>query len=186
VAARLTHGAAAVVAATVVAFSAAGCGSAAGTPAVAASPANAFPTPVTSLTPSMSGTLAAISSAAAGAGFTLRAPSEVYRPSEPESLSTVPRAVYQVALADPSSGFVVIYELDDAQSAAGRGRELADYLGSNFGQTNYPHDTQFSVAQLGPTVIFTWWSKDRSRGAPDAERAFRAISAVGQPIPVVK
>ncbi|MFN8519918.1 MAG: hypothetical protein U0667_11135, partial [Chloroflexota bacterium] len=63
---------------------------------------------------------------------------------------------------------------------------LASYLGSGFGQTNFPVDAQFSVAQLDSTVIMTWWSAARAEDADWAQGAFDVVRTIGQPYPVLK
>ena len=145
-----------------------------------------LPTPQASLSAQVQGTLTLVQNALAPIGLTLSPAVAPYRPSEPAGLTQAPRAVFQVSLADPDQGFVVIYELPDPATAAARGAELASYLGSGFGQTNYPLDAQFSIGQVGSTLVFTWWSHDRSSNPDLAEAAFNAIASVGQPIPVLK
>ena len=134
----------------------------------------------------MAGTLALLRNALADAGYRLDPPRVPYRPSEPAGLTDAPRTVVQVALADPEDGFVVVYQLPDEEAAGNAASELASYLGSGFGQTNYPLDAQFSVAQVGSTVVFTWLSRDRA-GDPDAAQgAFDVIRTVGRQVPVQK
>ena len=53
--------------------------------------------------------------------------------------------------------------------------ELAGYLGSGFGQTNFVADTQFSVSTLEDTIVFTTWSQRRSDDPERAEAAFDAF-----------
>jgi hypothetical protein len=139
-----------------------------------------------SLTPEVAASVALVRDALAGSSYLLTEPVGPYRPSEPGSLTGTPRTVRQVSLGDPDGGFVVVYALRDEAAALSAGRELAAYLGSGFGQTNYPTDAQFSVAQVGSTVVFTWWSRERS-GDPDAAKgAFDLIRSVGLTIPVLK
>ncbi len=97
----------------------------------------------------------------------------------------MPRVVLRADLADSDDGFVVVYEVADG-SARQRAEELADYLASGFGQTNYPADTQFSVGLLDDSVIFTSWSSRRSDDPARAEAVFDAIAAVGESIEVNK
>lgn len=94
--------------------------------------------------------------------------------------------VLRADLAEPDEGFVVVYQAADAPSALALGEELATYLSSGFGQTNYFADTQFSVAVRGDTVIFTTWSPRRAADAEKSGRVFDAIAAVGQAIEVRK
>jgi hypothetical protein len=145
-----------------------------------------LPTPVASWSTQVAGAMSVLRDALAGAGYQLFAPRVSYRPSEPAELTTIPRAVMQVSGPDPDMGHVLVYELDDAAAASAAGHTLATYLGSGFGQTNYPLDAQFSVAQLGGTLIFTWWSRERAGDPEHYQGAFDAIRTVGQPIPVLK
>jgi hypothetical protein len=146
----------------------------------------ALPTPQASLSLQVEGTAAVVRQALAQAGLQLNPPIQPYRPSEPAGLAMVPRAVLQENLADPDQGYVIIYEFPDVTTATDRGRELATYLGSGFGQTNYPLDAQFAITQVGGTIVFTWWSKERSSNDQLAEAGFNAVASVGQPIPVLK
>jgi hypothetical protein len=143
-----------------------------------------LPTPVASLSAELQGTLALLRNALAAAGYRLDAPRVPYRPSEPAGLTEVPRTVAQVASADPDVGFVVVYQLPDDAAAAAATQDLASYLGSGFGQTNYPLDAQFSVAQVGSTVVFTWLSRDRAGDPDGSQGAFDVIRTVGRQVPV--
>ncbi len=145
-----------------------------------------LPTPLASLSAQVQGTVTLVQNALVPTGLTLNPAVAPYRPSEPAGLTQTPRAVFQVSLADPDQGFVVIYELPDPATAAARGAEFASYLGSGFGQTNYPLDAQFSIGQVGSTLVLTWVSRDRASNPDLAEAAFNAIASVGQPIPVLK
>jgi hypothetical protein len=149
-------------------------------------PEVALPTPMASFGVSVAATLRALEAAVGGAGERLELPLSPYRPSEPEALLQVPRVIRRAALAGPDDGYVVIYEAPSAAEASRLAGELAGYLGSGFGQTNFVADSQFSVSTLGETIIFTTWSP---RGAADAARAeavFSAVSAVGAAVEVRK
>ena len=117
-----------------------------------------LPTPMVSLSTEVQGTLSLIQQALTPVGLQLQPPTQPYRPSEPPGLVTAPRAIQRESLAEPDLGYVVVYELPDQQTASARARELAAYLASGFGQTNYPIDAQFAISQVGDTVVFTWWS----------------------------
>lgn len=150
-----------------------------------------LPTPQASLSTQVDGTVSLVRAALARAGLQLDTPVIAYRPSEPAGLATAPRAVLQVTLPgagamDPDQGYVLVYDLTSTATATDRGLELAAYLGSGFGQTNYPLDAQFAIAQVGGTLVFTWWSASRASDDALAQSAFDAIASVGQPIPVVK
>ena len=143
-------------------------------------------TPVASLGSALAGTTARITDALVAAGYRVAPPVVPYRPSEPASLTQVPRTVVQVQELGQDSGYVVIYQLAGSAEAATRAAELAGYLGSGFGQTNFPVDAQFSVAQLDSTVIMTWFSGERTEDRDAAQGAFDVVRTIGQPYPVVK
>jgi hypothetical protein len=142
--------------------------------------------PLQSLDASLAGTAEALRSAASRVGQRIELTTSPYRPSEPASLVEVPRAVLRADLADADDGFVVVYQAPDAAAAATLAADMASYLGSGFGQTNYPADTRFSVAVVGDTVVFTSFSPGRSSDAELAERVFEAVAGVGQAIEVSK
>jgi hypothetical protein len=143
-------------------------------------------TPAASLGGALAGTVRLVTDTLFAAGYQVAPPIAPYRPSEPASLTQVPRTVLQIAGPDADQGYIVIYELAGNADASGHAADLAAYLGSGFGQTNFPLDAQFSVAQVGDTVVMTWWSHDRSDDPDHAQGAFDVVRAIGQPYPVVK
>jgi hypothetical protein len=145
-----------------------------------------LPTPLQSFDASVSATIGQLQTAVTAAGSRLTEPQSAYRPSEPASLLQLPRVVMRADLADADDGFVVIYETEGTAAAVDRAAELADYLGSGFGQTNYVADTQFSVATLADTVIFTTWSQRRSADPDRARAVFDAVATVGETVEVLK
>ena len=145
-----------------------------------------LPTPMGSFDASVAGTVAALESALAEVGERLEAPAGAYRPSEPSSLLRVPRVIRRADVADPDDGFIVIYEAQTPEAARERAAELADYVGSGFGQTNFVADTQFAVSILDDTVVFTTWSKRRSDDPDRAETVFDAVATVGTPLEIRK
>jgi hypothetical protein len=145
-----------------------------------------LPTPLRSWGASIAGTLAQLQAAVAASGARLDVAAGAYRPSEPASLLQLPRVVLRADLADSDDGYVVVYQAADRASAGARAAELAEYLGSGFGQTNYPADTQFSVALLDDTIIFSTWSSRRSDDPQRAASVFDAVATVGQPVEVSK
>jgi hypothetical protein len=183
VAARLT--AAAAAAAIAVALSGSCAAPSTGGAAAGDAGAPALPTAQQSLSPQVSATVAALR-AQLGIAFPLVQLTRPYRPSEPESMQAAPRATLQVDLGAPDENYVVVYELTDLGTAAARGRELAAYLASGFGQTNYPPDAQFTLSQFGDTLVFAWWSPERSSAPQQARAAFELLSRFGQPIAVPK
>lgn len=143
-------------------------------------------TPQASFTTQIASGVAVIRTALADQGIRLDPPIVPYRAAEPPAVSTTPRAVLQAGIGDPEGGYVMVYEFPDAATASTRGAEFADYLESGFGQTNYPRDAQFSLAQVGGTLIFTWWSSELAADRELARTAFEAIASVGTRIPLVK
>jgi hypothetical protein len=146
----------------------------------------ALPTPLNSPTSAMAGTISELQQAVANVPTRLVPPVAPFRPSEPESLLQVPRTVLRADLADTGDGHVLIYGAVDEAEAAELAEDLAAYLGSGFGQTNWPVDTQFSVATVGDTVVFTWRSRRTSSDPDRAVAVFEAMASVGQPVPVLK
>jgi hypothetical protein len=145
-----------------------------------------LPTPMRSFDASVERTVEALEAALLASSERLGVPTGAYRPSEPASLLQTPRVIRRVELADPDDGFVVIYEAENRGAALERAAELADYVESGFGQTNFVADTQFSVSTLEDTVIFSTWSQRRSDDPERAQGAFDAIASVGTPIEISK
>jgi hypothetical protein len=142
-------------------------------------------TPLASVTTAIETSASVLKSALAAGGYELDPVTGPFRSSEPASLIGVPRAVYRVRLADPDDGAVVIYQLPDANAAGSAAAHLAGYLASGSAKVNYPADALVSVAQLGPTVILTWFSPGRSDDPDAARGAFELIAAVGRAYPVL-
>ncbi|MDQ3870182.1 MAG: hypothetical protein M3301_01025 [Chloroflexota bacterium] len=146
----------------------------------------ALPTPQRSLSPQIAATVNLLTAHLAPHGYRLVQVTRLYRPSEPEMLAAIPRAVFQLDQSEPDEGYVVVYEFRDPEAAAAGGRELAGYLASGFGQTNYPVDAQFALAQMGGTLVLGWWSPERSSMPDRVRRALQLFRGFGQPIPVPK
>jgi hypothetical protein len=145
-----------------------------------------LPTPMRSWGPSVATTVQRLQAAVAASGARLDTAVSAYRPSEPASLLQLPRVVLRANLADNDDGYVVVYQAADRASARARATELAAYLGSGFGQTNYPADTQFWVGLIDDTIVFTSWSSRRSDDPGRAASVFDAIASVGEPLEVIK
>jgi hypothetical protein len=145
-----------------------------------------LPTPLPSLTPELAVTVGQLRGALDDVGFRLDPAVGAVRPSEPQTLAMTPRAAMRMSLADPAEGFVIIYDLADAAEAQVRAGELAAYLRSGFGLSNFAADTRFSVAIVDDTLVFAWWSPSRSSDREAGEAAFGAVSGVGDPVEVVR
>jgi len=144
----------------------------------------ALPTPLRSYGASLASAVGQLQAAVAAAGSRLESAAAPYRPSEPQSLLQVPRVILRADLAEPDIGYVVVYQAVDAAAAQERAADLAAYLGSGFGQTNYLADTRFSVAVLGDAVVFMSWSPSRSSDPDRARAVFDAVAAVGRSVEV--
>jgi hypothetical protein len=144
----------------------------------------AVPTPLPSLTATLSATAGQLRGALSNVGLRLESAVGPVRPSEPASLVATPRAALRASLADPDEGFVVIYDLADPAEAQARADDLAAYLESGFGQSNFTADTRFSVAVVDDTVVFAWWTPSHSSDREAGQAAFDAIRTIGVPVEV--
>lgn len=127
-------------------------------------------------------TKALVAKALGDAAFQVQAPLTGFRPGESPELVNVPRTLVQAVLPeDPSAGYVVIYELPDANEADRVGREFLRYLGGGTGAIQYPRDTRFVLQRVGPTLVFYAWSAEASPDARVAEMA-AALETVGTPV----
>ncbi len=132
-------------------------------------------------------TAAALEGAYRQAGFAFIPARRPYRPSEPPALILAPRSVYQVVLPkDPGSGYVVIYQAADPAAAQSLATAMQRYLGSGFGETNFPTDARFAVQAYDATVVFGWYSPGASADPAAAAAALRVLRSFGEPFPVVR
>ena len=106
-----------------------------------------------------------------------------WQPSQPATLIGVPRSAYQVRLADPDDGFLVIYEFATPEAAATGAAGLADYLSSGPGRITFPGDATFHVGQVGSGVVMAWYAPSVA-GDPAAAEAFDIVASVGTDHPV--
>lgn len=156
-------------------------------PAATTGPSTPAPqTPMAVLSPQVQAALAAVQRRLAEQGMTLEQSGSDYRPAEPDVAQQVARAVFRLTQPDPNSGWVVIYDLGQPDVAIETGRAFARYLGSGFGQTNYPRDAQFTLNQVGGALVFAWWSPGQSADPDRARAAFEAMQLVGQSVPIVR
>lgn len=106
------------------------------------------------------------------------------RPAEAPLLSGAPRAIYQVTLpADPTRGFIVVYEFSDAGRAADAAAEEQRYLASGPGRVQTPEGTVYVLRQVGSTVVLYDWLPGAAQDprAPDIQRVLETLG-VGFPI----
>jgi hypothetical protein len=108
-----------------------------------------------------------------------------YRPPESAMLATAPRAVYQVTLpADPTGGYIVVYEFADTALAAQAAAEQQAYLATGPGRIQSPQGTVHVIRQVGTTVVYYAWQPgaDNDPGAAEIQAALETLG-VGYPVP---
>lgn len=111
-------------------------------------------------------------------------PQQPYRPGEALTLSTAPRTVFQVQLpADPTGGWIVVYELADPDAARAAALEQADWLASGPGRVQTPIGTRHVIRLIGSTVILYSWHPDDAPDPGSAEIA-AALEQIGIPVDV--
>lgn len=106
------------------------------------------------------------------------------RPAEAPLLAAAPRAVFQVTLpADPTRGYIVVYEFSDAARASEAAAEQQRYLASGPGRVQTPEGTVYVLRQVGPTVVMYEWLPGVARdpAAPDIQRVLETLGT-GYPI----
>lgn len=157
----------------------AGCGPTAGPTPAPPDPTLVLSTPLTAPTAAIEAARATVARRLADQGLALESTNRRYRPSEPAVLLGAQHSVFRLVDADQNQGWVMIYDLGSADAAAAAGEEFARYL-ETFGRPNFPSDAQFTITQLGPALIFNWWSRSRTADAERLAGAFAAISGVGQ------
>jgi hypothetical protein len=100
------------------------------------------------------------------------------RPAESPLLAAAPRAVFQVVLpADPTRGFIVVYEFSDSNLAAQAAAEEQSYLATGPGRVQTPEGTVHILRQLGPTVVLYDWLPGAAKDpkAPDIQRTLETV-----------
>jgi hypothetical protein len=106
------------------------------------------------------------------------------RPVESALLTAAPRAVFQVTLpADPTRGYIVVYEFSDSNLAAQAAAEEQRYLATGPARVQTPEGTVHVLRQLGPTVVLYDWLPGAARdpAAPDIQRTLETLG-IGYPI----
>ena len=116
------------------------------------------------------------------ASFQVQDPNVGFRTGETALLLGTPRRLIQAIVpADPTHGFIVIYEFPDANAADAAGREFMSYLHSGTGGIGYPADAQFVLRRMGSTLIFFPWSPTVSPD-PEIARLASVLSGLGNPL----
>ena len=175
---------AAIVVGLLLAVAVAGCGRGFEAGGIGSVPGAETPRP--SAGPAAQGTIAALRDALAIGGYDLQPARRTFQPAQPASLIAVPRSAYQVQLADPDGGVLIVYEFTTAEAARAGAQELADYLSSGPGKINFAADTTFHVASFGSTVVMAWVSESQSTDPVAARGAFDLVSTVGAEAPVLR
>ena len=106
------------------------------------------------------------------------------RPAEAALLAAAPRAVFQVTLpADPTRGFIVVYEFADAARASDAAAEEQRYLASGPGRVQTAPGTVHVIRQIGPTVVLYDWLPGAAEdlAAPEIQGALETLG-VGFPV----
>jgi len=135
--------------------------------------------PDRTVTPAVSQTRGQLVQVLGGQNLILGDTQTPYRPPESAMLATAPRAVYQVTLpADPTGGFIVVYEFDDTAQAAAAAAEQQAYLATGPGAVQSPLGTRHVIRQVGTTVVYYSWLPGSSKD-PGAEAIQVALETLG-------
>ena len=80
--------------------------------------------------------------------------------------------------ADPTGGFIVVYEFDDTAQAAAAAAEQQAYLATGPGAVQSPLGTRHVIRQVGTTVVYYSWLPGSSKD-PGAEAIQVALETLG-------
>ena len=164
-----------------VALAAAGC-------ATTEMPGQTFPVgsigPTITVSPAVNQTRAALVAALADHQLVLADTQAPVRPVESPLLVNAPRAVYQVVLPrDPTKGYLVIYEFQDAPAAVLAAAEEQHYLETGPGRIQSPEGSVQILRQVGATVVFYDWLPGAAQdpAAPEVQQSLETLG-VGFPV----
>ena len=151
-------------------------------------PGQTFPVesigPSTTVSPAVNQTRAALVAALAQQQLTLTDTQAPVRPVESPLLVNAPRAVYQAVLPkDPTKGYIVVYEFQDASSAALAAAEEQHYLETGPGRIQSPQGSVQILRQVGVTLVFYDWLPGAAQdpAAPGVQQALETLG-VGFPV----
>ncbi len=135
--------------------------------------------PDRTVSPAVVQTRGQIAGALGGQNLILNDTSAPYRPPESAMLASAPRAVYQVTLpADPSGGYIVVYEFTDGAQAAMAAAEQQAYLATGPGRIQSPQGAINVIRQVGTTVVFYGWVPG-AKNDPGAALIQTALETIG-------
>ena len=140
--------------------------------------------PAMTVSPTVNQTRAELARVLGTANLVLSDTQAPIRPAESPLLVAAPRAVFQVTLpADPTRGFIVVYEFTDAARASEAAAEQQQYLASGPGRIQTPEGTVYVLRQVGPTVVLYEWLPGAAKdpAARDIQRTLETLG-VGYPI----
>lgn len=151
-------------------------------------PAGTFPPasigPSRTVSPAVNQTRAELVRVLGEANLVLNDTQAPVRPAEAPLLALAPRVVYQVTLpADPTRGFIVVYEFSDSAHAADAAAEEQRYLASGPGRIQTPEGTVHVLRQVGSTVVLYDWLPGAAEDA-DAPAIQRALETLGVGFPI--
>lgn len=141
--------------------------------------------PDRTVSPAVSGTRGQIAQAIGQKNLILTDTQTPYRPPESAMLASAPRAVYQVTLpADPTGGYIVVYEFTDSAGAAMAAAEQQAYLATGPGRVQSPLGAVHVIRQVGTTVVYYSWLPGAANdpGAADIQSALETLG-VGYLVP---
>jgi hypothetical protein len=152
-------------------------------PPVASAPTETIG-PATTVSPAVNQTRAELVRVLSTSNLILADTQSPVRPAESPLLVDAPRAVFQVTLpADPTRGFIVVYEFSDASRAADAAAEEQQYLASGPGRIQTPEGTVQVLRQVGPTVVLYDWRPGAAKD-PDAPKIQTALESLGVGFPI--
>jgi hypothetical protein len=140
--------------------------------------------PAITVSPAVGQTRAELVRALGTANLILADTQAPVRPAEAPLLAGAPRAVFQVTLpADPTRGFIVVYEFSDAALASAAAAEEQQYLESGPGRVQTPEGTIHVLRQVGSTVVLYEWLPGAAQDpkAPEVQRVLESVG-IGYPI----
>jgi hypothetical protein len=152
-------------------------------PPVAGAPAATIG-PATTVSPAVNQTRAELVRVLSASNLILADTQSPVRPAESPLLVEAPRAVFQVTLpADPTHGFIVVYEFSDSNRAADAAAEEQHYLASGPGRIQTPEGTVYVLRQVGPTLVLYDWLPGAAKD-PDTAKIQTALERLGVGFPV--